>query len=633
MTNKDLTMWQERLAKAEEEYSAELSRMDRREQLYRGTREITAVTEGEKTTQAAHVRNIVAELIESQVDSTIPMPKVTARYEKDQPLAKMIEDMLRNELDRLPTEYLNDMMERCVPLQGGGLWLIEWDNTEGTHTTTGEVTLTALHPKQVIPQPGVLGGIEEMDYIFVKLTQTKEHIYKRYGVKVQDEAETEPDIRAVGGDDPSDELITQYIAYYRNENGGIGLYSWAGDTEIASYDDYQARRARRCTSCGATNGDEKATKCDKCGAKLEDMVEDMETVYGEILKADGTMISGAQMGTVTDDETGETRQGITPNMIPYYKPNIYPVVLQKNVSVYGRFLGDSDADKLETHQNTINRIETKIITQLIKSGSYMTLPTDPSIRMDTDEMKPIRIKTPQDISMINVLDMQGNIEQPLVYLNQVYEEARQIIGITDSFQGRKDATATSGKAKQFAAAQSAGRLESKRVMKHAAYATLFEAIFKFKLAYADEARPVVATDVRGNSKYEAFRRYDFLERDDAGEYYWNDNFLFSTDTAATLANNRETMWQETRNNLQTGAFGNPQDINTLILFWTKMELLHYPGAADTKNYMLMQQQQQQQMMDQAQAQMMQRAQQQQMMQQRAPIPIMPQETAQPRFIP
>ena len=35
----------------------------------------------------------------------------------------------------------------------------------------------------------------------------------------------------------------------------------------------------------------------------------------------------------------------------------------------------------------------------------------------------------------------------MVYLSQVYEEARQIIGITDSFQGRTDPTATSGKAK------------------------------------------------------------------------------------------------------------------------------------------------------------------------------------------
>lgn len=45
------------------------------------------------------------------------------------------------------------------------------------------------------------------------------------------------------------------------------------------------------------------------------------------------------------------------------------------------------------------------------------------------------------------------------------------------------------------------------------------------------------------------------------------------------------MWQETRLNLQTGAFGDPTQTATLILFWTKMEELHYPGAGTTKKYL------------------------------------------------
>ena len=51
-----------------------------------------------------------------------------------------------------------------------------------------------------------------------------------------------------------------------------------------------------------------------------------------------------------------------------------------------------------------------------------------------------------DKSVIDVCDMQANIAQDMAYLAQIYEEARQVIGITDSFQGRQDRTATSGKA-------------------------------------------------------------------------------------------------------------------------------------------------------------------------------------------
>lgn len=57
-------------------------------------------------------------------------------------------------------------------------------------------------------------------------------------------------------------------------------------------------------------------------------------------------------------------------------------------------------------------------------------------------------------------------------------------------------------------------------------------------------------------------------------------------------------------NLQTGAFGDPAQIQTLILFWTKMELLHYPGAGETRAYLEeeLHKQQLQQQMQQAQMQ-------------------------------
>lgn len=242
-------------------------------------------------------------------------------------------------------------------------------------------------------------------------------------------------------------------------------------------------------------------------------------------------------------------------------------------------------DKIGDQQNTVNRIESKIIDKLLRSGSYLVLPDNADIRADAEDMKLIRPGDPAAAQMIAVKDLEGNISQDLAYLEQVYEEARQIVGVTDSFQGRKDSSALSGRAKEFSAAQAAGRLESKRVMKDAAYSALFEAMFKFKLAYADEKRPVTARSIEGNPVYEEFNRYDFLEQDDAGEWFWNDQFLFSCDATAPLANNRESMWQETRENLKSGAFGDPTLLETLILFWTKMELLHYPGASDTKAFL------------------------------------------------
>ena len=597
----NLALWQARLQRNESAYSHRLAAMDERERIYKGSRKIDKRVIGDYTDEAAHVRNLTAEVIEAQVNSSIPQPKVTAMRQEDEYKAKLIEDMLRNELNRLPMEQLNDQQERTVPIQGGGMFLVEWDNTQRSHTTVGELVVSLLHPKQVIPQDGVYTGVEDMDYIILKMPQTKEYIKRRYGVDVKSETEQEPDVKSEANQSPADDMVTQYIAYYRNSKGGIGLYSWVCDTELEDIDDYQARRVKRCKQCGEAKPLD-GNVCPKCGAKeWTSEVQEYETLTQPVVQSDGNVIMPYYV--MADGS-------MIPTMIPYYKPDIYPIVLQKNVSIFGEFLGDSDVDKIKDQQNTANRIETKIVEKLVKSGSYLVLPDEAVIRADAEDMKVIRPGSAASAQLISVKDMEGNITQDLTYLAQVYEEARQIIGITDSFQGRKDTTATSGVAKEFSAAQAAGRLESKRVMKDAAYAQLFEAMFKFKLAYADEPRPVTSRDLQGNTTYEEFNRYDFLEQDVTGEWYWNDQFLFSCDTSTPLANNREAMWRETRENLQTGAFGDPTDVRTLILFWTKMELLHYPGAADTKAFLeqRLQEQMQQEMM--MQQQMLQQAQQQ-----------------------
>lgn len=691
MSTDRLHLWQERLGRNSANYEEWYARMDERERLYQGSRRTTPLVNRARRDNAEtpHVRNICAELIEAQVDSNIPAPKVTAVRPEDEWRAKLIEDMLRNELDRLPFERINDLMERVVPIQGGGAYLVEWDNMSRTHRTVGDVAVSAIHPKQLVPQDGVYSGIEDMDYIILKIPQTKEYIFRHYGVDVSNEGEEEPDVKGIDGT-TADDMVTQYVAYYRNDAGGIGRYSWVGDVELEDLEDYQARRLRRCALCGALEpppddgdaqqhaleeergdmesaysqeerlmdeldedaaaaaasvavafgrpglppddenwsgsmewidgelypvpADEAVARdtgrvCPYCGStQWVESTEEYEEIWTPIITRHGTQIPGThyemELTGEIDPDTGLEIPALVamPTRIPYYKPNIYPVILQKNVSIYGQLLGDSDIDKIRDQQNTTNRLSKKIIDKLVAAGSFVTLPNDAVIGTDENDMKVYRPGNPANAGIINVYDLQGNIDQDLTYLDHVYEEAREVIGITDSFQGRRDTTATSGTAKEFAAAQTAGRLESKRVMRDAAYAELFEAIFKFKLAYADEPRPVLSQDMRGQTVYDEFNRYDFLERDEAGEWYWNDMFLFSCDTSAPLASNREAMWQETRLNLQTGAFGDPASIETLILFWTKMDMLHYPGAGETLAY-LEEMQRRQQAVQQTQMQM------------------------------
>ena len=602
-----LDYWKDWRDRNESALGDQADKMDEREALYRGeVREITPLTAKDrrkdgKFRMTTHLRNIIAENIESEVSSTIPQPKVTARRQSDEWRAKILEDMLRNELDRLPMETINDMMERTIPIQGGAYWLVEWDNAQKTHSTVGDVTVRMLHPKQVIPQDGVFTSVEDMDAVVLKLPQTRAYIKRVYGKDV--EAEEEPEARTLDADaDTAEDMVTQYVAYYRNDNGGIGKFSWVNDTILEDMEDFEARRLRRCQACGEIITDPEQKTCPTCGAaQIKEGEETEEDVFSAIQTGNGTQIPGAAAGM---DEMG--LPVMQPTKLPYYKPDVFPLFLQKNVSVFGRLLGDSDADKIADQQNTVNRMETKIIDRFIKAGTRITLPDRADFRVDPEDGEKWLIGNAADAQMIGVYQFSGDLSQEMQYLAQVYEEARQALGITDSFQGRNDKTAQSGVAKQFAAAQSAGRLESKRVMKEAAYAELFKRIVMLKVAYADEPRGIVATDDRGQAKYEEFNRYDFYEQDERGEWYCileDDRFLYSCDTSTPLANNREQMWQDATNMFQMGAFGQPGSLDALLLFWTKLELLHYPGAGDTKEYLeKMYQQQQQQMMAQQQAQ-------------------------------
>ena len=582
-----LALWQGRYEKAKAAAAEERVRMDEREALYRGSREIDRVNaSGELVLSggapATVVRNIVAECVESLVDSTVPQPKVTARSEKDELLAALIEDRLREELDRIPFEQLNDLDERTTPIQGGDFFHVEW---KADGFGDGRLSVTLCHPRQFLPQPGVT-EIEQMDYLMIEQPQTKQSIRRIFGVDLDHAQSDLPRGVSEWGAETEDELVTMVTGYYRDETGRIGRIRFVDDTLLEHLPDYQAHLVKRCAQCGAVMD----AVCPVCGSEqAQREAEESFELETDTVLSDGSVLSTV---SVRRDERGDIVFGedglpsVEPTRIPHYRPGRYPIVLRRNVSVYGRLLGDSDVDKIRDQQNAIKKVCTRIEEKIGKGGSIVTLPKQLHIRRTDEELKIVELDSPNQRSMIDVLTIQPDISKDLTYLEYTYQASRQILGLTDSYQGRNDATAVSGVAKQFAAAQTAGRLESKRVMKQAAYGELFELMFRFLLAYGEQPEFVRRRMPDGETKYIPWNRLDFLRRDGEGNWYYHDDFLFGVDAASTLANNRSAMWSETLAGLQSGAFGNPAELDTLIRYWGKMELLHYPGAKDTKEQLI-----------------------------------------------
>ena len=582
--------WRGKLEQARIAYASNLKEINKCQGIYEGTREVNGNpnTGVPARDLAVNIRNIAYELIESQVDSSIPMPKVTALHEGDEQLARSIERALVNKVKILKLSILNDQMERTVPVQGGDFFLVEWDNTMGFHSNYGDVNVLEIAPRQVIPQPGV-SKIEDMDYIFVQTAQTKKWVKDKYDVDVEDASEEYRDIRGAEGDSSLDtDIVTVNTAYYKNE-GKIGRFVWVDDYTLEDLDDYQARITRKCKECGYVTEEE---ECPMCGSKKFEETEDKtQEIRIPIMQEAGF-----------DPMTGEpieieAEEVIT---IDYYKPNCYPIIVRKNVSKSNSLLGFSDVKVIEDQQDLIKKVGSKAAEKTLKGGSMVTLPRGVKVETTDKELKIVRLDDPQQKTMIDVLNMQVNIQQDMQMVNKAYEDARSTLGITDAFQGKYDPSAVSGTAKQYSINQAAGRLESKRVMKNDAYAKLYELMFKFWLAYADDPLPITGSGVNGEQDFDVLDKSDFVKVDAAGQYYWNDEFLFETDPTSTMMANREAMWQQIDMKLQSGAFGQLGSLETMRLYWSLMEKNHYPNAGDVLSQIEMMIAEQQQMAQQAQ---------------------------------
>lgn len=635
---KRLQMWQDRIAKSNNVYDNIRTRMDEREEIYRGRKEISKIIDDDAVSETACPWNIIYEIIETEVDSNIPQPKINPLRKEDEKLARMIEDLVLNKIDELPMELINDETERTVPKQGGSIIHAEWDNDYTVANRSGRSTLAFVHPKNIIPQPGVVSDIEDMDWCGIAIGVTKSSVKRRWGVDVSDEAEEKPELRGPGDVQTSDDMVTVHLIYFRNENGGIGKYVYCNDTELEYFEDYQSRRNKKCAKCGRAKqlimsggpamrmevptldgtypgGGEwekeedgvfvsedaniipdvpvDENTCPWCGGtKWVDGVDDYQEVWQEfdVEDDDGNVLMHIPGQHEETDEDGNTE--LVPTKIPYYVPNVYPLVLIKNVSSWGQLLGESDVDKIEGQQNAINRLQQKLLDSVLKGGSVLTVPEDPNFSTTNGVSRVYRLESAAEKEKFGVFNLEPSTAQTVSTMNFLYEQARNTIGITDSFQGRQDATAQSGAAKQYSAAQAAGRFASKRVMKRFGWSRIFELLFKFELAYSDEKRPIIGRDKNGVHRDETWDRWRFLRQDADGNFYWNTDFLFSADIGNTLESDRPALWRELYEYYASGVLGDKGDISTQILFWRMLEHLHYPHAADVKEQLIERQQSQ-----------------------------------------
>ena len=580
---------------------------------YKGDNEIDG-----SDTPATVVRNITYELLESQFSSYLPTTAVTPEQysEKNERNAKSIEKLLKNKRNKLPFEKKNDIDERYSTIYGGSVWLVEWDNSIKTHNTVGDVRVTCWSPSHFIGQPNIY-EIDDMEYCFIQFETTIDDIVRKYDVTYQVAENTESE-----EEQQNDETATVIVCYYKDDNDRICQYIWSGDQELQDIEDYYSRKRYFCKSCGKRK---ELCTCEKPEYELKDdefeiLDHDIKLTGGEVIPASSPVMKDGQVvmeesksqalapdGSVPmENVDGFIVPAVTTVMVPkleqtklpYYVPSKFPIVIRKNTSQEDSLFGQSDCEFIRPQQQGVNKIESRIMQKLMRAGVYPTAPDDYSGQFDNTVLENVIKVGQNNYKLFGRIDLQVSVQQDMEQSERLYQQAKRILGITDSYQGQYDASAQSGKAKQIQVNQSAGRLDSKRRMKNAAYSEIDEIIFQYFLAYADEPRIVSFINADGRLENATFNRYDFIERDENGEYYYNYDYLFATDVTGDVESSRETMWTEARTMFQSGCYGPPQEKTTLLVFWQQLEKYHYPNARDMVERIRAQIEQERQMLEQ-----------------------------------
>ena len=542
--------------------SEELSRLDRYMEQYRGSLEIDGSEE-----KAVTVRNITYEIVESQVSSDIPMPKADpASYsERRARCAESIERLCRAARERLPFDELNDLDERYTYIYGGSVWYAEWDSEADGGCELGGVKIHCLSPKRLIPQPGVY-SVDDMEYCFLRLTTTRGELMRKYGVDQRQAEDAECEYR--WGDASGEcDTVTVVVCFFRDEDGEVGRFIFSGDLTLSDIPRYYMRKLPVCTAC-----QKPAWECE-CGGKKEVR----EVAREKIL-----------LSSLGDGVIKASRLGSGLAEIPYYVPRSFPLVVRKNTSAEDSLLGQSDCEYIRPEQQAINKLESRILQKLLRAGVTPVMPEDAAIALNNSVFgQVIKMKPGESLSQYGKVDTTPDIAQDIAEAERLYDHAKRVIGISDAYQGIDTARNESGVAKQLRISQATGRLESKRKMKHTAYAAIDRLIFTLYLAFADEPRHLSYKDAFGRIHSAQFSRYDFIEYDiRRGEYYYDDDYLFSVDLNGGNEYQREALWERNLENLRAGTLGDPASSVTLLRYWQCQERAHYPHARENVEYFL-----------------------------------------------
>src|SRR5574344_632185 len=366
---------------------------------YLGTLNALDKNTGEESKRKSkQLRKMIYELIESKVDNTIPMPKITPRCKNDIDLVDVTENYLKFEIDRMLTEQENDRSERATYIDGTSWYKICWDSLDNTYERSGDLRVEVLLADQVVPEPGCK-DYRIMNYSFEREEMSLSRIFDLYG-------------RLIIPDEDGNNSARVITYYYRNKNGVIGrlMYAESSQQVITWDEDWQIRKVRKCKVCGTINpiGD----NCKNCGStsfKYDNATQ-------EVLEEDLIRLSNPY----EDGESAEPTDNVKTEVfleagteIPFYQVRQLPFVPRPSISSLETLYGISEVSILLDMQDSVNKILTKVEDKIMKSGAVITKPDKMKLNDTDDTFKIMGVRSAEEATMVQTKQVLADVSQDI----------------------------------------------------------------------------------------------------------------------------------------------------------------------------------------------------------------------------
>lgn len=538
-----LMQWKAKLQEAlskHDEFRAEAAVWD---EMYNGSKRIAsmpnAMSDKDRdegmTKDARQVVNLTYQLIESQIDTTIPMPRVDPLEQEDTEKNDMVEGMLTSIATSAELERLNSENERIAKKNSLAIYKVYYDPTYKEHNFAGKIRTTNPHPCNFIPQPGI-HRIEDMDYCFQIENRTLDYICRTYGEDFRSELEEEAaefgyleSFSATTNSKSDKGMLSVVEAWYKDQDGDVGVLTW-------------------CNECILKDTPKFYFKRDEMGNP--NPIETLE------IESPDPLTGIVAMQTIE---------------VEAHVPKRFPYVALYNIPKEKSFIGISDPHIMRDQQEGIKKMISMQEEKLVKGTTKIFVRKNMGLKQKLTNAVSQVLEVDDPQTDINVVDLKTP-DQSFIEMYQVYvQAAKDVVGITEASQGRAEGTSLSGKALEALAQYTAGRISVKTFEKQAAFKELYQLYYDFLLAFYDDKIPFKVQGEDNKPKFGVFDKTKLLKQDVSGSYYYP-KFDIYISAEAGIVKDKNSLLQQAQEDFRIGA------IDT-IEYWSIKERLGFPNAS------------------------------------------------------